>query len=893
MYPCRYIAVATLCLVPALAAAPPQVPNLRLNRDVQPERIRLDLTLSPEKTDFSGKVQIELVINNAVDHFWLNATDLSVSQAKLETNGQTLEATIVPGGTDFVGFQFASTLQPGKAHFSLSYTGKVNLRSSAGIFRSKNDQDSYLFTQFEAIDARRAFPCFDEPDFKIPWQLTLHVPSSDVAVANTKVESETPEDNGLKAVRFTETKPLPSYLIAFGVGPLEFVDAGTAGSHHVPVRIVVPRGDTDRAKYAASISAEILTRLENYFGVPYPYDKSDQLAIPLSFGGAMENPGLVTYDANIILSPPGQESVRFERGYASVAAHELAHQWTGDMVTMKWWNDTWLNESFATWMSAKLLSEWKPEWQTRAQDERARLLAINVDTRTSARRINQPVESKSDIGNAFDGITYQKGGSVLAMFENAVGPSNFQRVMHNYLNAHMFGNATAEDFLAELGRDTKPEYASAFATFLNQTGVPEVKAHLNCAKGQSAAVQLEQQRLLPLGSTGDTNRTWNVPFCIAYSFGQGRKEICKLITQQKTTWTLPEKGCPAWLLGNDKEVGYYEAAYDPNMLGNLLNHRNDLTLAEQVGALGDLDVLARDGQIPWDEILGLVPRLKDDTHPEILEAAVRLASVPQQYIDADVKTNYAAYIEDMFGVRARQLGWQPKPTDTPEEKLLRPQLVGFVANRGEDSQLVEEAKHLANVWLDDHGTLAPDVAGTVLAVAARNSDSIFYDKVLVAAKAEHDPFFKPMLIAALGDFQDPNLVRRSIAMTFDGTFDLRMSMRMFGGAAENPKIAELPYAYIKEHYDQVVSKLPSSIGTDYAARLPGLAAAAECSDQAADRAKAFFEPRMAKVIGGPRSLSNALEQIHLCAAAKPGATEQITKFLSTYPAKSATAAGGQ
>ncbi|MBV9406086.1 MAG: hypothetical protein JO211_12145, partial [Acidobacteriaceae bacterium] len=462
MCPCRYFITVLLSLAPVLAEIPPQPPNLQLNGDVQPEHIRLDLTLSPEKTDFSGKVEMDLQINNAIDHFWVNATDLSVSEAKLEVNGRMLEAEVIPGGSDFVGFKLPSTLQPGKGRFSASFTGKVNLRSSSGIFRSRNGQDAYLFTQFEAIDARRAFPCFDQPGFKIPWQITLHIPGNDVAVANTKVESETAEANGMKAVRFAETKPLPSYLIAFGVGPLEFVEGGTAGTHHVPVRMVVPRGDSDRAKYAASISAEILTRLENYFGVPYPYDKSDQLAIPLSFGGAMENPGLVTYDANILLSPPGEETVRHERMYASIAAHELAHQWTGDMVTMRWWNDTWLNESFATWMAAKLVAEWKPEWQTRAQDQQARLLAITVDTRTTARRINQPVESKSDIGNAFDGITYQKGGSVLAMFENAVGAANFQRVMHNYLNAHMFGNATADDFLAELARDTKPEYATAF-----------------------------------------------------------------------------------------------------------------------------------------------------------------------------------------------------------------------------------------------------------------------------------------------------------------------------------------------------------------------------------------------------------------------------------------------
>jgi alanyl aminopeptidase len=889
----RYISAIFLTIAAGAAVAAPQPPALRLSRDVQPSHISLDLTLVPEKVDFSGKVDMDLQINNAVDHFWLNATDLSISDAKLVQNGQTLDAQVIPGGADFVGFQFASALSPGKAHFSLSYTGKVNLRSSAGIFQNKQNGDSYLFTQFEAIDARRAFPCFDEPDFKIPWHVTLHVPQKDVAVANTKVETETNEADGMKAVRFTETKPLPSYLIAFGVGPLEFVDAGAAGSRHVPVRIVVPRGDKDRAKYAASVSAEILTRLENYFGIPYPYDKSDQLAIPLSFGGAMENPGLVTYDANIVLSPPGEDTIRHQRQYASIAAHELAHQWTGDMVTMKWWNDVWLNESFATWMAAKLIAEWKPEWQTRADDESARLLAITADTRTSARRINQPVESKSDIGNAFDGITYEKGGQVLAMFENAVGAANFQRTMHDYLKAHMFGNATTEDFVSELGRHTKPEYATAFSTFLNQTGVPKVRVRLDCAAGKSATVEIEQQRLLPIGSTGDVARTWGVPLCVAYSFGDARKDVCKLVTEQTTSLALTGKGCPAWLLGNDKEIGYYEVLYEHEALTNLLDHRNELSLAEQVGAFGDLNLLARDGQVPWDQVLGLVPKIKEDARPEIIEAAMLLAAIPLHYLEPDMKPHYAAYVEEMFGDRARQFGWLPKPGDTPEQRLLRPQLVGFVALRGKDPQLIDEAKRLANGWLDDHAALPVDVARGVLAVAAENGDTAFYERVLAAAKSEQDPYFKPMLIATLGHFRDRQLIGRNLAMAFDGTFDLRLSVALYAGLMADPTLADLPYEYIKQHYDEVVAKLPSSVSSDYAARLPSIAAAAGCSDQAEGEARAFFEPRMTKVVGGQRALANALEQIHLCAADKTAATEQISKFLSAYSAKSSAATTDQ
>ncbi len=875
--------IAFIAFAAVLSWGAPKPPALRLGKEVQPEHMSLDLTLSPEKTDFSGEVEADIRIDSAVDHFWLNASELTIKEAKLEENGRTLQAQILPGGEDFVGFQFPSALQPGKAHLAVSFTGKVNLRSSDGIFESKHEQDEYLFTQFEAISARRAFPCFDEPDFKIPWRLTLHVPQQDVAVANTQIEKETPEANGMKAVRFTETKPLPSYLVAFGVGPLEFVDAGRAGKNHVPVRIVVPRGDKARAKYAASISAEILTRLENYFGIPYPYDKSDQLAIPLSFGGAMENPGLVTYDADIILSPPGEDTVHHQREYASIAAHELAHQWTGDMVTMKWWNDVWLNESFATWMSARLLAEWKPEWHTRAEDQTARLFAINADTRTSARRINQPVESKSDIANAFDGITYQKGGAVLAMFENAVGPDNFQRVMHDYLEAHMFGNATAEDFLAQLGSTTKPEYATAFASFLNQTGVPEVKAQLQCTQDSPSALSVDQQRLLPAGSSGDVNRTWGVPVCVAYSNGSGRHQSCQLVTGKSATIAVPGKSCPVWYLANAKEIGYYQVRYDHDSLSKLLDHSSDLSLAEEVGLLGDLHTLASTSQMPWDQALELVPKLKQDKRPEITRAALALARLPQQYLDSKLLPKYARYIEDNFGAQARELGWVDKPGDTPEQQLLRPDLVRFVAWWGEDAQLIAEAKRLANAWLENHKAVPADAVDGILAVAAHNGSEAFYDKVLQAAKAEQDPYFKPALIGTLGEFSNPELLRRSLTMAFDGTFDLRLSIRILFAMTGTPKTASVAYQYLKDHYDGIRAKLPSSVNTDYAAYLPRVASASACSAPAQTDIRSFFESRMKNVMGGPRNLESALEQVDLCTAAKPAAEEQISRFLSAYP----------
>jgi cytosol alanyl aminopeptidase len=859
----------------------PQPPALKLGDEVQPKAAVLNLTLSPEKPDFSGTIQFDLKINEAVDHFWLNAVELSVTSASLSIHGKTIPAQIIPGGDDFVGFQFPAPVHTGSAHLTVSFSGKINQKSSQGIFQSNRNEDKYVFTQFEAISARRAFPCFDQPNFKIPWRLTLHVRQSDSAVANTKILKETPEAGGMKAVEFTETKPLPSYLVAFGVGPFEYVDAGTTGVSHVPVRIVVPKGDSARAKYAASITAEIITWEEKYYGIPYPYDKADQLAIPLSFGGAMENPGLVTYDANIILAPPGQESLTHQRTYASIAAHELGHQWTGDLVTMKWWDDVWLNEAFATWMSSKMLAEWKPEWQTRADDQESRQRVMVEDTKTTARRINQPVNSKSDIANAFDDITYEKGGSVLATFENAIGPENFRRAMHNYLQAHAFGNATTDDFLAALAGASKPEYATAFRTFLDQIGVPEVKTTLACT-GANAVLNVEQQRLLPVGSTGDVHSTWGVPVCVAYGNGSGRAQACKLVSRQRDDIPLPGSDCPAWYLANAGEIGFYEAEYDGKSLNNLLDHHSDLSLAEQVGLLGDISTLETTGQIPWEGGLAVVGKLKDDNTPKIVRAEIKLATVPMMYVDAKVEPEYASFVENAFGEKARRLGWLPKPGDSEEDQLLRPQLVGFVVRWGKDPELLAEARRLGEAWLADHKSLPLDVARSVLSCAARYGDAQFYDKLLAAAKAETDPSFKRLLISRLGDFLDPQLVRRSLGIAFDGTFDARLSVSILFSTVQQPATANVSYQYVRDHYDAVRAELPSSVDSDYASLLPFLASASQCSIQGETEARDFFEPRMKNVVGGPRRLASALEDIHLCAAAKPDAERDIASFLSQY-----------
>ncbi len=395
----RQIRLLSLILAGIIGLHAQMAPKLRLAevQDIVPKSYRAELTLDPAKPAFSGSIAITMDIAKPTQTIWLNQERITIQSAALKTAGKDLKPQIVPGGDDFVGLRFDTPIGLGSVVATIQYSGVVEEKNSSGIFHRVVNGDPYLFTQFEQIDARAAFPCFDEPSYKTPWQITLHVPAQDSAVSNTPIVSETAAA-GMKTVVFKETKPLSSYLVAFGVGPFEYVNAGVAGKNKVPVRIVVPKGKSGEAKYAAEVTATIITRLEDYFGIPYPWEKADQVAIPNTVGfGAMENAGMVTYEENIILSDPKVDTIGRQRRYAEDVAHELAHQWFGDLVTTAWWNDIWLNEAFATWMERKLIAEWKPEWQTRVSDFAAIVRAEEEDSLISARKIRQEIASKDDI----------------------------------------------------------------------------------------------------------------------------------------------------------------------------------------------------------------------------------------------------------------------------------------------------------------------------------------------------------------------------------------------------------------------------------------------------------------------------------------------------------------
>jgi cytosol alanyl aminopeptidase len=860
----------------------PSPPTLRLPNVAAPVSYALDLTIDPAGQAFHGAIDIDVRVLSRTGILWLNAKELEIKKASVGQGGLTASPRVIPGGTEFVGLAFDRPLEPGSLALHLEFEGVMDETSTQGLFRQKDGGDWYAFTQFESTDARRAFPCFDEPSYKVPWTVTLRIPKGTSAVSNTPVASDS-EQEGRRVVRFAKTPALPSYLIAFAVGPFDYVDGGKAGARKIPIRIVTPRGKASQASFAAKTSGPLLERLEAYFGIPYPFAKLDQLAIPQTVTfGAMENAGLITWSEHILIAPAAEETIRFQRIQASINIHEMAHQWFGDLVTLAWWDDVWLNESFATWMTDRTLVEWKPEWHEDARRVQDTSNVMFEDVLVSTRKIRQEIASDDDIVNAFDPISYQKGAAVIAMFESWIGPEKFRAGAHDYLAAHANGNATEHDFLQKVEAASRPGVAAAFETFLDQPGVPVLDVALECASGGGGTLSVSQKRLLPVGSEGSAAEIWKIPVC-SRSGGKTAAATetrrCGLLEKPAGSLPAPAGACGSWLLANDGELGYYRTIYRGDLLPKLLEVADtQLTLAERVGLIRDADALGEAGAIPMAQALAMVPRFAGDPNRDIVAATLRpAADIRDHLVPDDLAPHYARFISKVYGARARALGFTPKPGESDETRLLRDLLVAFVAREGNEPQLREEAKRLSLAWLEDRKAIAPELAGDVLAVAAHFGDAELFDRYVAAARAAKERRDRVRLLRALGDFQDPALVRRALALYLTDDFDPReadVAVITAGDATNSP---DLVWGFFKEHYDAMLAKSPREIVGNAPSVGGGFCDPAHRKDVAD-----FFQDRIGKLPGGPRTLAQTLETIDLCIALRASQEGSVQEFLSGY-----------
>jgi alanyl aminopeptidase len=847
-------------------------PRLRLPDTVVPRRQSVRLRVTAADPAFSGESQIDVEVRVPTNVIWLHADGLVVDRAELAGGGAAVPLRPVRKETT-LGLVAAAPLPAGPARLTIGFHGTMpSSREDRGVYREQERGRWYVFTQFEAVDARRAFPCFDEPSFKIPWKLALDVPAGERAFANTPQSGESALDGGWKRVEFAETRPLPSYLVAFAVGPFEVVDAGTGGRKGTAIRLVVPAGGSPEAAFAAKTTGEVVKRLEDYFGIPYPYDKLDEVAVPQK-GGAMENPGLVTYGTNIILGKPGERNIRLERGYLGIAAHELGHMWFGDLVTTGWWDDIWLNEAFASWISDKIITGWHPEWGGEVGKVQSRNGVMQADALASARRIRQPIVSSHDIENAFDGITYQKGEAVIGMFEAYLGPDRFRAGVRRYLEGHAYGNASARDFLAAIsepgGRDPVP---AAFSTFLDQPGFPLLTVALDCQRGRTARLRIAQERYRPRGSSATAQR-WQVPVCARYPEGRS----CTLVSDERGELELAgTDACPAWVLPNAGAVGYYRVKYQGDLLRQLLaGGGHQLTVAERLSVLGDVSALVDTADLPYEQALDLVPGLASDDSRFIVGAALRLAgSISDDYVPDELRPNYVRFVRKTFGARARKLGWDAHENDDDDVRLLRAQLVPSFADRAEDGGLVASARVEAERWLADRKAVSPELVGPVLSTAAAHGDRALWTKLYDAARREKDRRDRQRMLGAMGAFRDPTLINENFKLAMSDQFDPRESLTLLFGAVGYRGTRQMAYDFIKANYDRITGRLPPQ----YASALASVSGAFCDPEHRAD-AERFFSKRVEKAAGGPRNLAHTLEGVDLCIAGKAAQQPSVIAFL--------------
>ncbi|HWG11503.1 MAG TPA: M1 family metallopeptidase [Rhodanobacteraceae bacterium] len=839
-----------------------------------PQSYKLELRSDPEKSGYSGTVTIAVDLKQASDHLWLHGKDLKVSSVKItDAHGKPREGKYVAVAPDagVARIDFGGTLPAQDLTLKIAYSAPYN-QTLEGFYKVVFAGDAYAMTQMEPISARYAFPCFDEPGFKTPFDIVLSIPAADKAVANTQLVSETKTPDGWKTLVFAPTRPLPTYLVAWAVGPLDIVDGPTIPANKwrkdpVPVRGIAAKGNGPKMQRALAMVPGIIEAEENYYGFGYPFGKLDLAALPDFSAGAMENAGLVTYrDWLLLLDKDSSPSA--VRSTFNVEAHELAHQWTGDTVTLDWWNDIWLNEAFATWMQQKVAMELHPDYRTDLGRIEGGEGAMATDSLVSARMIRQPITGNGDIQTAFDGITYEKGAAVIGMFEHFVGPPVFQEGMRNYIKAHAFGNAVADDLVGSIAgaADKGEAFKKAFGSFLDQTGVPLVSTQLDCKHKGGAVLELAQSRYLPLGSTGEANRLWGVPVCVRFPNGTQ----CQLLDGKTAQMKIPGGQCPAWYMPNADGVGYYRfsmAKADRAALAGVIAQRND---AEQLVYADSVDADFHRGAMDADEVLTAMRQLAPSKVRQVALAPLdTLGWIYQNEAQTDAQR---AAIRDAVAKaylpQLQTLGYQRKQGESDDDALLRSSLAGSLGLDFEipavRAALLEQGDAALKKGSD--GTLAlgaanPDLLRIVLAVAVQERGKPAVDALIAAIPDTTDPTRRNAMLGALGYARGAQAdVVRNFALGKQVKVG-EMFMILGGGRDTRAQRDDL-WNWFTANYQRVIDRT----GVFAGAYLPELAAGGGCSQAEADRVRGFFEPKLKQVPGLDRGLAQARESILLCSA---------------------------
>jgi puromycin-sensitive aminopeptidase len=789
----------------------------RLPRTVIPRRYELTLEPDLSHATFSGHEIIDVDVAAPVTEILLNAHELEIQRAVVSNDQTSVTGTIqlIPGDQR-ARIALDGPVSAGSWRLHLEFTGVLN-DQLVGFYRStftdvNGVEQAIATTQFEATDARRAFPCWDEPDLKAVFSVTLVVPEDLLAVSNTPQAERRDAGGGRVAIRFADTMVMSTYLVAFVVGPFEATDPVDVDG--VPVRIVAPRGKLGLSAFALECAVFGLRYLRDYYGIPYPGLKIDHVAIPDFAFGAMENLGCITYRETALLVDPQTASQSELLRVLDVIGHELAHMWFGDLVTMEWWDGIWLNEAFASFMEFKATNAMRPEWKrwlSFAAVERP--WAFVVDALQSTRPVEFEVRSPDEANEMFDALTYGKGSSVLRMIEQFIGEEAFRQGVGAYLRQHSYANTVTADLWAGLNGASGLPVGEIMDTWILQRGYPQLDASRS-----GNEIKLSQRRFLTIPDEADQT-LWQVPVQIRSIEPDGASQKY-LLKGTEARIPFDETG---GVIANAGGHGFYRVRYDRDLFARLVDRLPSLDDLERYGLIDDTWAFVESGQQPATDFLRLAGAYKEETEQAVWGAVLGgVAAIGHHLVDDEHRPAYAAWVGKLVTPAFSRLGWDPRSGESDLTRRLRGQLIGALGRLADDPDVIARCRKLVEVIIEDPRVVDPEVARASLFVTADHGGETEYRRFFDRYKTTTAPHEQQRWLLALSAFDNPDLVVETVTASLDGRIRTQDSAWVIGATYANRVNGPLAWQQVRRSWEAFV-KLPTMTQRRMIEGLPALA----------------------------------------------------------------------
>ena len=869
----------------------------RLSETITPQHYDLSFTPDLQKATFTGEETIQVQVANRSASIVLNAAELEIQLAEVTQGDKTQTGqTAFQPEKEQVTLSLPEPLESGSASLHLKFSGILN-DQLRGFYLAKTRQRNYATTQFESTDARRAFPSFDEPIFKATFDITLIVDKADTAISNGRIVADISGPGPDKhTIKFSTTPKMSSYLVAMAVGDFQ---CSEAVADNVPIRVCGTPDKQPLEGAALRYAGEILKYYNQYYGIPYPFGKLDIVGLPDFQAGAMENTGAIFYRESLLFIDDNNSSVRSRQAVFEILAHEMAHQWFGDLVTMKWWDNVWLNEGFATWMALKPSQAVHPEWNAVIDAVQESNRALVLDSLTSTRAIRARADSRMQIEEMFDPISYEKGAAVLRMVESYVSPDVFKRGVNAYLRKYAYGNATAEDFWNSLALASGRPVDKIMQNFVDQPGEPLVHVTTACKvppvqmtvtrKGKrirkavqphpKTEITLTQHRFTGSpGAAAEKDPLWLIPVCIKT---QDNKPFCQLLGDRSQV--VPVVGCEPWVFTNAGALGYYRTEYEPEDARKLAAAwTSKLTTAERVALVNDESALTETGAEKISVFLELIAKLSSDQeHSVVASFLPALRHMNDYLVTADDRERFHAWVQASFRPLMERVGWTSPPGESADVHNLRADLIELLGLIGEDPQVISESTKRAKQYLQTPDSVDPTIARIILETAARYGDAELFQQYISGLSNMKSPeqFYNVSL--SLSEFRDPQLIEQILQKVISPDVRGQDAMAMIGRILEKPADESVAWPWIKEHWSQVEQK---ATALSVFGALEG--ASHFCDATARNDVQQFFAQRLD---ANDRALRQSLEKIDACISYRERQQPDLAGWLQQQPASGGSA----